>query len=119
VFIHIKQKSPVPLIEKNIIIKQISTIFVIFSMFGCSSYKPQFQGVTFEKHTSLDKTGFTQQRLDSLTTYLKNNLETTGILILKDGKVLYEFGDIEKVSCIASCRKSVLSILFGKYVENG
>ncbi|MDO6749762.1 hypothetical protein, partial [Gilvimarinus sp. 1_MG-2023] len=64
-------------------------------------------------------TSFTQQKLDSLTNYIKNNLETTGMLILKDGKKLYEYGDIKEVSYIASCRKSVLSILYGKYVKNG
>lgn len=87
--------------------------------FSCSTPKPQFQGAEFEKHTTLGETGYTQQRLDSLTNFLKENLETTGMLVLKDGKILYEYGDIKEVSYIASCRKSVLSILYGKYVENG
>lgn len=73
----------------------------------------------FEKHTSLDGTGFSKQKLNSLTNYLPNSLETTGMLILKDGKILYEYGDPKEVSYIASCRKSVLSTLYGKYVENG
>ena len=41
------------------------------------------------------------------------------MMIIKDGKILYEYGDIDEVSYIASCRKSVLSMLYGKYVENG
>jgi CubicO group peptidase (beta-lactamase class C family) len=41
------------------------------------------------------------------------------MLVLKDGKIIYEYGDIENVGYIASCRKSVLGILYGKYVENG
>lgn len=100
---------------KNFII----AIFVAVLILGCSSHKPQFKGEPFEKHTKINGTGFSQKRLDSLTNFLKNNLETTGMLILKDGKVLYEYGDIEGVSYIASCRKSVLSILYGKYVESG
>lgn len=87
--------------------------------FSCSTTKPQFEGTEFEKHKTLDGTDFTKQRLDSLTTFIKNNLETTGMIILKDGKTLYEYGDIKEVSYIASCRKSILSILYGKYVENG
>jgi len=86
---------------------------------SCGPRKPQFKGVAFQKHTSLNGTGYTQQRLDSLTLYLKNNLETTAMLILKDDKILYEYGDIKDVGYIASCRKSVLSILYGKYVQNG
>jgi CubicO group peptidase (beta-lactamase class C family) len=82
-------------------------------------HKPQFKGEPFPRHTAIESTGYTKQKLDSFTNYLKNNLETTGMIILKDGKVLYEYGNIEKVSYIASCRKSVLSILYGKYVENG
>ncbi len=94
-------------------------IFVLIIFLGCGTHKPQFKGEPFEKHITLEGTGFSQQRLDSLTNYLKNNLETTGMLILQNGKILYEYGDIEEVSYIASCRKSVLSILYGKYVENG
>ncbi|WP_347375066.1 serine hydrolase [Aequorivita sp. Q41] len=103
-------------------IKQQQIVIIIISMtifLSCGSHKPQFEGVPFEKHETLDNTGFTQQRLDSLTNYLKNNLETTGMVILKDGKILYEYGDINEVGYIASCRKSVLSMLYGKYVENG
>ena len=86
---------------------------------SCTVHKARFEGEPFEKVTSLDGTGFTQARLDSLTRYLKNHLATTGMLILQNGKILYEYGDIKEVSYIASCRKSVLSILYGKYVENG
>lgn len=87
--------------------------------YSCSSPKPQFKGSEFVRHKTLNGTDFTQQRLDSLTNFLKNDLETTGMIILKDGKILYEYGDIEEVSFTASCRKSILSIIYGKYVENG
>ncbi|NRB62322.1 MAG: serine hydrolase [Saprospiraceae bacterium] len=86
---------------------------------SCKTSKPQFAGTEFEKQRKLDGTEFTQQRLDSLTNFLKDNLETTGMIILKDGKILYEYGETEEVSFTASCRKSILSILYGKYVENG
>ena len=99
--------------------KFIITCCTIILIFSCSTQKAQFAGEPFEKHETLEGTGFTQQKLDSLTNYIKNNLKTTGMLILKDGKILYEYGDIEEVSYISSCRKSVLSILYGKYVENG
>ena len=87
--------------------------------FSCSTPKPQFKGESFKRHTTLSESGYTQQRLDSLTNFLKNNLETTGMLILQDGKILYEYGDTKEVSFTASCRKSILSMLFCKYVEDG
>lgn len=39
--------------------------------------------------------------------------------IIEHGQVAYSYGDVEEVSYIASCRKSVLSMLYGKHVENG
>ena len=104
----------------NFIFKYGCIIVVLIAMLqGCGPDKPQFEGVPFEKNATFHGTGFNQQRLDSLTQFIENNLETTGMLILKDGKIIYEYGDIEDVGYIASCRKSVLSILYGKYVENG
>ena len=35
------------------------------------------------------------------------------------GRALYEYGDLTTVSYLASVRKSVLAMLFGKYVANG
>ena len=101
-------------------LKGIFILLILTALnYSCNSVKSEFEGTNFEKHTTLDGTGYTQQKLDSLTGFLKNNLETTGMLVLKNGKILYEYGDTEEVSYIASCRKSVLSILYGKYVENG
>ena len=94
-------------------------ILILMAFLGCGTHKAQFEGIPFERQSSFEATEFTQERLDSLTIFLRNNLETTGFMILQNGKILYEFGDIEEISYIASCRKSVLSILYGKYVENG
>ena len=35
------------------------------------------------------------------------------------GRVVWTYGDIEELSYLASCRKSVLSMLYGYWVENG
>jgi len=51
--------------------------------------------------------------------FVINKMNTTGLMVIRHGKVLFEFGDIEELSYIASCRKSVLAMLYGKYVENG
>ena len=86
---------------------------------SCGTNRTKIKEQPFEKHQTLKGTGFTRERLDSLTSHIKNNLTTTGMLVLKDGKVLYEYGDLDKLNYIASCRKSVLSMLYGKYVEDG
>ena len=95
----------------------LTSLIIVILTLGTSN--AQSKGTAFERFSSLQETGFTQSQFDSLTNYLKNNLSTTSMIILKDGKIIYEYGNIKKVSYIASCRKSVLSILYGKYVENG
>ena len=50
---------------------------------------------------------------------LLETMDTTGLMAVVGGKVLYEYGDLQKLSYLASVRKSVLSILYGKYVTDG
>src|SRR5690349_24799602 len=46
-------------------------------------------------------------------------LDTTGFVVVKGGKIAYQYGDTHVLSYLASSRKSVLSMLYGKYVKNG
>ena len=46
-------------------------------------------------------------------------LPTTSLMVVSSGRVVYRYGDIAQVSYLASARKSVLSMLYGKYVADG
>ena len=46
-------------------------------------------------------------------------MPTTGLMVVVGGRVLFEYGDIDTVSYLASVRKSVLSMLYGIYVDRG
>jgi len=46
-------------------------------------------------------------------------LPTTALMIVADGRIAYRYGDIAQACYLASARKSVLSMLYGKYVANG
>src|SRR5262245_52217669 len=46
-------------------------------------------------------------------------IPTTSMMIVVSGKVAYRYGDIGQASYLASARKSILSMLYGKYVANG
>lgn len=74
------------------------------------------EGTALEIHSN---SGFDKTKLESLTTFLKESTNSTSLVVLKDGKVAYSYGDVSEVSYLASCRKSVLAMLYGKYVENG
>ena len=47
------------------------------------------------------------------------SLDTTAMFVSVGGRSLFEYGDLRHLSYLASVRKSVLAILYGKYVENG
>jgi hypothetical protein len=102
-------------VKLNLMIKHYYLLILLSTMLqNCSMHKPQFPGVPFERNVALDGTGFNQQRQDSLTNYLEKSLETTGMVILKDGKTVFEYGDLEEIGHNASVRKSILSILLRK-----
>ncbi|MCS7461448.1 beta-lactamase family protein [Paenibacillus doosanensis] len=46
-------------------------------------------------------------------------MPTTSMMVVVDGKVIYSYGDISQVSYLASARKSILSLLYGRYVKSG
>lgn len=81
--------------------------------------RPAFKGTAFEKTQNLKNTGYTKDDLKNFTKYLRKNHNTTSMLVLQKGKVLYEYGNTSKINYLASCRKSILAMLYGKYVENG
>jgi len=76
-----------------------------------------FPGVAWERIDSPEAAGVTA-RLGALRATLGGG-QTTGMLVVVDGRVLFEYGNTAEVSYIASARKSIVSMLYGKYVTNG
>lgn len=72
----------------------------------------------WEKADRTEAVGFSPKRLASLTPYLQT-LDTTAMMVVAGGKVVFQYGDLQQVSYLASCRKSVLAMLYGKYVASG
>ncbi len=107
------------MIKFNHVICQFLIMATVFFLTGCVVKQPAFQGERSEQYPSPQAAQFDQKKLEQLTQYIGKEARTTGMVVLYDGKVLYEYGDVTKVSYIASCRKSVLSMLYGKFVEDG
>jgi len=61
--------------------------------------------------------GTTAARLEALRAILGGG-QTTGMMVVVGGRAVFEYGNTAEVSYIASCRKSVISMLYGKYVTN-
>ena len=80
--------------------------------------KGAFEGKPLDKNATLENTEYTKDQLEDFTNYLKQ-FNTTSMMVLQHGKVIYEYGNTSKINYLASCRKSIMSMLYGKYVENG
>jgi len=62
--------------------------------------------------------GYSAARLEAVRAWIKAQ-QTTAMMVVVHGKVIFEYGDLKLVSKVASVRKSVLSMLYGNYVFSG
>ena len=79
--------------------------------------KPTFPGADWER-VKPEVVGYSSPKLEALRAWLKTQ-QTTAMLVSTGGRVFFEYGDVQRVSKVASVRKSVLAMLFGKYHAEG
>jgi CubicO group peptidase (beta-lactamase class C family) len=82
-----------------------------------TSARVVYPGASWSR-VSPDSAGFSSTGLDSVKAYL-GTISTTGAMVVASGRVVFEYGNIEELSYLASARKSVLAMLYGNYVANG
>jgi len=79
---------------------------------------PVFPGAEWDRIANPRTAGFCQDKLDAASAYVKT-IATTSAMAIVGGRLLWEHGDTSSVSYLASVRKSVLAMMYGKYVANG
>lgn len=79
---------------------------------------PVFPGAEWERIADPRTAGYCQPGLDAATADVKK-LATTGMMVVVGGRVLWEYGDLQVVTYLASVRKSILAMLYGRHVEKG
>jgi len=77
-----------------------------------------FPGKAWDRIDDPNSIGYSAEGLEKVTEFLKT-LDTNAVLAVVGGKVLFEYGDLSELSYLASCRKSILAMLYGKYVTDG
>ena len=88
-------------------------------MCGAAPLPPVTPGTAWEIAKPED-CGFDAEKLAKLADFIRERkMGTTGLMVVVGGRQIYAYGDVAEVSYIASCRKSILSMLYGKYVRNG
>lgn len=94
-------------------------IAVLLLLSGINVNAQTFPNETWQYNENPEKDGWDTQKRDDFRKYIIDSTHLTGFLIIQKGEIVFEYGDIVENSYIASCRKSVLSMLYGMYVENG
>ena len=76
------------------------------------------RGEPWERWSDAASAGFSEAGLQEVRAYV-GTLGTTGLVVLKGGKVLLEYGDIEARGFMAEGRTSVMAMVYGKPVTDG
>jgi CubicO group peptidase (beta-lactamase class C family) len=115
--------------HKIIFVLMKKILFVLLIFFGTFSYAQTFLSdkktdfvfpdSSWEYEKDPSSQGWDTAKLARLNQFIIDSANTTGMMVVQHGKVIFSYGDIQELSYIASCRKSVLSILYGPYVESG
>jgi len=79
-----------------------------------ASAEPVFPGVNWERETN----GLSAATVRGVDAFVRT-LDTTGLMVVRNGRVVYEYGDVKRLSYLASSRKSVLSMLYGANAASG
>lgn len=105
-----------PIRKTKTILTVISLIIFIVDLKSQNS--AVFPDSLWIKHDTIEKVGYDSKKFKKINRFIIDSLNTTGLMVVVDGKILFDYGDTEELSYIASCRKSILSMMYGKYVEN-
>jgi CubicO group peptidase (beta-lactamase class C family) len=63
--------------------------------------------------------GWSPDGLQATSAFIRDSANTTGLVVVDRGRVVFTYGDVEELSYLASVRKSILAMLYGPWVENG
>jgi len=72
----------------------------------------------WQPHPAAQSAADCRRDLHDVTRYL-TTLDTTSLMAAKDGMALFAYGLVAESSIVFSVRKSILAMLYGKYVEQG
>jgi len=91
------------------------TALLLLSGPGCATYpKHAYPGTDWQHNPA----GLSPEVVSEVDAFV-HTLDTTGLMVVKGGKVVYKYGNVTEPAYLASARKSVLSMLYGSYVANG
>lgn len=73
----------------------------------------------FPDSQALEDYGWDAPAVRDAWAFIRDSANTTGLMVIDRGRVVFRFGDVEELSYVASVRKSILAMLYGRWVEDG
>jgi len=67
--------------------------------------------------TTPESVGYSSAKLEALRAWVMTQ-DTSSMMVVVQGRVIFSYGDVSHTSKVASVRKSVLGMLYGKYVAD-
>jgi len=77
-----------------------------------------YPGASWESIPPAELTDACRAQLAQTRTLIEQGA-TTALVAVQDGRILFDYGPTERTSIIASARKSILAMMYGKYVADG
>lgn len=99
--------------------KQTRALTVLFFLLSTQIFAQVFPIPDWSYNEEPESTGWDTDKMQQFYKYIVDSSHITGFLIIHKGQIVFDYGDVEENSYIASCRKSVLAMLYGKHVEDG
>ena len=93
-------------------------LVMLLGLAACSGKADVDSGKTWQKATSPEELGWSSEKLAVAQAY-SENIGSAAVMIVDDGTVVDSWGDITRNYQCHSMRKSLLSALYGIYVDNG
>jgi len=96
----------------------VFSLFLIVILMSSCATTAVYPDAEWARIAEPESVGFSAEGLDALRDHL-GDLPSTGCVVVVDGQIVFENGNIADTSYIASVRKSVLAMLYGNYVADG
>ena len=113
--------------KMHFIMKGLIVLSIVWAAGACSSLEnsdipvlaapPAYPGLEWEKVEDPTTFGWSPENLEQARQQAEK-INSESVMIVDSGRLIAAWGDISDVYYIASCRKSILSILYGAYVED-
>ena len=98
--------------------KQLHRAVILLILCLSSNVIAQNPEENWKKYKHIEQSGFSSEKLTIAKTYY-DSLNSSAFLIIQDGKVVANWGDINRRFILHSARKGILNSLYGVYSENG